>query len=88
MANKELKWPDQVPGTFYVDECCINCVECRRIAPEFFKGDEWDDHVIVYKQPTEPQDVAVCLEAMDACPVWAIGDDGEGSALREVESVD
>jgi ferredoxin len=30
----------------------------------------------VHKQPTTDDDVALCQEALEGCPVEAIGDDG------------
>ena len=32
----------------------------------------------VFKQPTTPEEEALCQEAMEGCPVEAIGNDGEG----------
>ena len=32
----------------------------------------------VFKQPTTPEEEALCKEAMEGCPVEAIGNDGEG----------
>jgi ferredoxin len=31
----------------------------------------------VYKQPESPEEEALCKEAMEGCPVEAIGDDSE-----------
>jgi ferredoxin len=31
----------------------------------------------VYKQPESPEEEALCKEAMEDCPVEAIGDDSE-----------
>ena len=33
-------------------------------------------HSYVYKQPESPEEEALCQEAMDGCPVEAIGSDG------------
>jgi hypothetical protein len=32
----------------------------------------------VFKQPTTPEEEALCKEAMEGCPVEAIGNNGEG----------
>ncbi|MFY9987207.1 MAG: ferredoxin, partial [Chthoniobacterales bacterium] len=32
----------------------------------------------VFKQPTTPEEEALCKEAMGGCPVEAIGNNGEG----------
>ena len=34
-------------------------------------------HSYVYKQPESPEEEALCKEAMEGCPVEAIGDDSE-----------
>ena len=36
MANKAQRWPSNVPGEFYVDRTCIDCDQCREIAPATF----------------------------------------------------
>jgi len=35
-----------------------------------------DIHSFVYKQPESPEEEALCKEAMEGCPVEAIGSDG------------
>ena len=75
MANKEDKYEDNVKGKFYVDTECIDCNLCRETAPDNF-ADHEDGYSYVYKQPENEEEEALCVEAMDACPVEAIGDDG------------
>ena len=77
MANKSDKWAGNVPGKFYVDSQCIDCDLCREVAPDYFKRDDDGGYSIVVKQPTTPEGLDQCKEAMDGCPVEAIGDDGE-----------
>ncbi len=77
MAEKEDKWPINVPGKFYVDEQCIDCDLCRETAPNFFKRDEDGGYSYVYNQPKPEEDIEECMEALEGCPVEAIGDDGE-----------
>lgn len=77
MADKLQKFSDNVPGKFYVDEECINCHLCSEIAVDNFKNNEEDEHDFVYKQPTNQDELETCMEAMESCPVEAIGDDGE-----------
>ena len=36
MADKSQKVPENVPGRFYVDATCIDCDQCRTMAPKFF----------------------------------------------------
>jgi ferredoxin len=35
-----------------------------------------EDHDICYKQPETEEELRACYEAMENCPVEAIGDDG------------
>lgn len=77
MANKSEKYPDNVPGKFYVDEQCIDCDLCRETAPENFRRNEDGGYSFVYRQPENDEQAQQCREAMEGCPVEAIGDDGE-----------
>jgi ferredoxin len=45
-------------------------------APENFKMNEDDSNAYVYKQPENDEEIELCEEALDACPVNAIGNDG------------
>ncbi|MEQ9824347.1 MAG: ferredoxin [Puniceicoccaceae bacterium] len=77
MAEKEAKFSDNVPGKFYVDENCIDCDLCREIAPAFFTRNDDEGHSYVHVQPTTEEDFELCREALNDCPVEAIGDDGQ-----------
>ena len=77
MADIEEKTEKNVPGKFYVDSSCIDCDLCRETAPDFFARDDDEGVSYVKKQPESDQDVALCQEALEGCPVQAIGDDGE-----------
>jgi len=70
------KWPGNVSGKYYVDQQCIDCDLCREVAPLNFKRDDDGGHSIVYKQPTTPKEIEECEEALEGCPVEAIGNDG------------
>ena len=77
MANKAEKWADNVAGKFYVDQQCIDCDLCRETAPGFFARNEEGGYTFVSKQPATEEDLAKCAEALDGCPVEAIGNDGD-----------
>lgn len=77
MANKTDKWPNNIAGKFYVDEQCIDCDLCRETAPDFFKRDDDGGYSFVYKQPSTSSDLELCKEALEGCPVNAIGEDGD-----------
>ncbi len=79
MANKEKKYEENVPGRFYVDRECIACDACILAAPDHFGMDEDDGHAFVKKQPAGDGEESSCREAMEGCPVEAIGNDGEES---------
>ena len=77
MADIEDKWAENVKGKFYVDEQCIDCNLCREVAPDNFTRYEEGGYSYVYKQPENEEELELCVEAMESCPVEAIGDDGE-----------
>lgn len=82
MANKNLKHPKNINGNFFCTdpeddngEGCIACNVCYTGAPEFFKEDD-DGNAFVCKQPESAEELELCQEQMDACPVASIGNDG------------
>jgi ferredoxin len=77
MANEINKSPGNVLGRFYVDDQCIDCDLCRNMAPDFFVRDHDNGYSIVARQPSTSEEVELCKETMESCPVEAIGDDGE-----------
>jgi ferredoxin len=77
MAEIENKYPENIEGNFYVDDQCIDCDLCRETAPDNFTRSDDEGYSYVYKQPTTPEQEALCQEAMEGCPVEAIGDNGE-----------
>ena len=76
MADVANKYSENVEGKFYVDDQCIDCDLCRETAPANFKRNDDGGHSFVYKQPESPEEEALCREAMEGCPVEAIGPDG------------
>ena len=77
MADKEDKNSENVKGAFYVDSQCIDCDLCRETAPENFTREEDEGYSYLSKQPENDEERELCNEAMEGCPVEAIGDDGE-----------
>jgi ferredoxin len=76
MADVANKYPQNVAGQFYVDDQCIDCDLCRETAPANFTRNDDGGHSFVYKQPESPDEESLCKEAMEGCPVEAIGSDG------------
>ncbi|MCY4321157.1 MAG: ferredoxin [Bdellovibrionaceae bacterium] len=77
MADKNKKYKQNRPGAYYVDTECINCDACLLSAENHFKINEEEGFAYVYKQPQTEQERLACEEALEACPVEAIGNDGE-----------
>jgi len=76
MAEIENKYENNVTGKFYVDDQCIDCDLCRSTAPDNFMTEDDLGYSYVYKQPQNNEEMELCVEAMENCPVEAIGDDG------------
>lgn len=77
MADLENKYEDNASGKFYVDDQCIDCDLCRETAPDNFTRQEDGGYSFLKKQPENEEEEALCKEAMEGCPVEAIGDDGK-----------
>ncbi len=77
MADNDAKLPENVPGGFYVDDTCIDCDACRATAPDNFTRNEDGGYSYVIKQPENNEEIQLCVEAMEGCPVEAIGEDGQ-----------
>jgi ferredoxin len=73
MADIKDKYPMNVPGKFFVDNQCIDCDLCREDAPNNFSRNDDEGYLYVSRQPTTPQEERDCKNAMDGCPVEAIG---------------
>jgi ferredoxin len=76
MANRADKYADNVPGTFYVDDQCIDCDACRTVAPLCFARNDEGGFSFVCRQPASDEEARKCQEALEGCPVEAIGNDG------------
>jgi len=76
MADRTRKWEDNVPGRFYVDKTCEYCTACFELAPDNFTPSPNADHHFVSKQPSTPEELKKCRDAVEQCPLGAIGEDG------------
>ncbi|MBW3565899.1 MAG: ferredoxin [Acidobacteria bacterium] len=76
MADPNDKVPGQVPGPFFVDTQCIDCDLCRETSPENFRRNDEEGFSYVYKQPETDEERELSQEALENCPVEAIGNDG------------
>lgn len=82
MANPDMKHAKNIAGKWYTTdpdddngEGCIACNVCYTGAPEFFGEDE-DGNAFIQKQPTTDEEIELCQEQADACPVGSIANDG------------
>ena len=78
MADPNDKVPGQPPGRYYVDSQCIDCDLCRETAPANFQRNDEQGFSYVYKQPESAEEETLSKDALDNCPVEAIGNDGTG----------
>ncbi|HVF54715.1 MAG TPA: ferredoxin [Pyrinomonadaceae bacterium] len=76
MADPNDRVAENAPGTYYVDTQCIDCDVCRDTAPDNFTRSDDGGYSFVYKQPETSDERELCEEALMACPVEAIGNDG------------
>ena len=71
MAAIRKRRPENVAGSFYVDSTCIDCDQCRQIAPASFS--QAGDQSAVFRQPVTAEETRAALEALVTCPVGSIG---------------
>ena len=76
MATLTDRVPQNITGKYYVDSTCIDCDQCRAIAPDFF-GRTDEGMSFLKKQPTADEEVTLVDEAMTSCATSSIGNDGE-----------
>jgi ferredoxin len=77
MPDATDKVPENAPGRYYVDSTCIDCDACREMAPDNFLRSEEEGYSYVGKQPENEEEEEMCRDALEGCPVEAIGEDGE-----------
>lgn len=76
MATLAEKVSLNATGRYYVDSTCIDCDQCRALAPEIFGRTE-DGLSYVIRQPVTQEEIDATNEALDACATQSIGNDGE-----------
>ncbi len=76
MADIANRYSENIEGKYYVDNQCIDCDLCRETAPLSFGRNNDGGYSFVHKQPESPEEEALCKEAMEGCPVEAIGNNG------------
>src|SRR5688500_14820751 len=86
MADPNDKVPGQASGRYYVDSQCIDCDLCRETAPANFIRNDEAGFSYVFKQPETPEEETLCKDALDNCPVEAIGKDGVAAPFVSILS--
>ena len=74
MADPARRHHLNVPGTWFVDDSCIDCDASRQCAPWMFG--EADGQAIVVRQPATDSEVREATRALLACPTGSIGASG------------
>jgi ferredoxin len=76
MASLAERLTTNVSGPYYVDESCIDCDQCRTMAPDFFGRDADSGFSFVQRQPASGEEIALVEEALSQCATASIGNDG------------
>ncbi len=75
MATLSDRLAQNAAGKYYVDSSCIDCDQCRVLAPDLF-GRHEDGYSFVQRQPATAEELATMDEAIAGCATASIGDDG------------
>ncbi|HTQ31048.1 MAG TPA: ferredoxin [Opitutaceae bacterium] len=75
MATLSDRLSENIAGAYYVDSSCIDCDQCRVMAPDFFARSD-NGFSFVKRQPATPEEVAMVDEAMNSCATASIGKEG------------
>ena len=76
MTDRNDRLPENVPGAFYITNQCIDCDMCRETAPTVFRRDDNIGFSVAFHQPETELERQQAEEALQGCPVEAIGNDG------------
>jgi ferredoxin len=82
MANCKQRNPKNGLGKFYVDNNCLDHACCEQLAPKNFARDNESGCYYVCKQPETKEELAQCMQAVESCPMAAIGTDGDKRTRR------
>lgn len=76
MATFSERLPTNAAGPYYVDGTCIDCDQCRVLAPDFFGRDDESGFSFVRKQPATAEEIALVESTIGECATASIGNDG------------
>jgi glyoxylase-like metal-dependent hydrolase (beta-lactamase superfamily II)/ferredoxin len=83
LADRQRRLSDNAVGDLYVDQTCIDCDTCRRIAPNVFA--EAADHSFVQTQPSTEAERRRAMMALVSCPTGSIGTESRPDARSGIE---
>lgn len=83
MSEKRLS--TNVPGDFYVTSACIDCDQCRQIAPDTFS--ERGSYSAVTKQPDSKKTRKLAFYALLSCPTGAIGSEQKAGLVEALQDL-
>ena len=72
-ADRSKRRPENAPGCFFIDDECISCGACWRLAPTFIFSHSVHTFAFFSRQPVTDRETRVAEEALLICPVGAIG---------------
>jgi ferredoxin len=75
MATLSERLPENLPGRYYVDASCIDCDQCRALAPQIFTRND-QGLSFVSQQPTTSEEIAQVEDILSGCATSSIGNDG------------
>jgi glyoxylase-like metal-dependent hydrolase (beta-lactamase superfamily II)/ferredoxin len=82
VARLSARLAGNAPGSYFVDDSCIDCAMCRRLAPETFTRDDSVGLSVVLRQPESELDKLRAAMALVSCPTSSIGSDDKKDARR------
>lgn len=74
MADFGRRRNENAAGAFFVDEDCISCGACWKLAAGSIKSHELHTYAFFYRQPISEGERELCRAAKEICPVKAIGE--------------
>jgi glyoxylase-like metal-dependent hydrolase (beta-lactamase superfamily II)/ferredoxin len=84
MADRSRAFPDNAPGSFFVDRTCIDCGTCHGLDGGTFE--DAGGHSRVRRQPRDETESLRAGMALVACPTASIGTDDRAAARRAAVS--
>jgi len=84
MAQRRRAFPDNAPGSFFVDRSCIDCGTCQGLTPAVFE--DAGGRSRVHRQPADGAEALRAAMALVACPTASIGTDDRDAATAAASS--